>query len=231
MDAPVWPTAPGFACPAFDGLDPADRTFYLQVATEWLWLWTGRTFGIVPASVRPAWHPATGTWQGPVPAGLAPPLVACPAGRPREVNLPGRVYDIVSVTIDGADFDDWWWRRPRTLIRTDGVPWPRQDLTVPDGEPGSWQINYQVGVDVPAGGRFALSVLACEIARAKAGDNRCRLPQRVQTVVREGVTVGFMDDFAGLEAGKVGLVEVDSWVSSVMRPPRRAKIAIPGRVR
>lgn len=77
-------------------------------------------------------------------------------------------------------------------------------------------VTYAQGVPVPAGGQLAAGVLACQMAKAACGNGTCELPQRIQTLTRQGVTVGFLDNFTEVyRSGATGLFLVDSWVASI----------------
>jgi hypothetical protein len=136
-----------------------------------------------------------------------------------ELLLPGPVHEVTEVRQDGTVLAAtvYQLRRTRTwgLVRVDGKAWPLcQDLEKPDSEPGTLSVSYRRGLAVPPGGVRAVSVLAGEIAKQAAGQ-KCRLPSRVQTINREGVTMTLLDPQDWLEAGRTGLEEVDTWLGQV----------------
>lgn len=141
------------------------------------------------------------------------------------IALPHPLHEVTRVRIDGKEIPASSYRTVQNyLVRIDGGSWPTsQDLTRPATENGTFEIEFTWGRPVPIGGQIAAGALANEIFKALCDDEDCRLPERVQTVTRQGVTVGFADDFAGLEDGKTGIWLVDAWVSSVrtMRRPSR----------
>jgi hypothetical protein len=79
---------------------------------------------------------------------------------------------------------------------------------------GAWSITVGQGREVPVGGAFVAGILACEFAKACVGSSDCRLPRRVQTITRQGVTVAFQDLFEGLDNLRTGLWEVDAFIES-----------------
>lgn len=86
-------------------------------------------------------------------------------------------------------------------------------------------ITYTYGSEPPVGVQRAIEVYATELAKAMAGDSTCRLPQRVTTIARQGVSMTLLDPGEYLEEGKTGLPEVDSMLrvfnpSGARRPAR-----------
>src|SRR5690606_40707127 len=69
-------------------------------------------------------------------------------------------------------------------------------------------------ISVPEAGVLAAEVLACELAKSWAGTGSCRLPKRVQNIVREGVTMTVMDQFEFLDDGMFGVYEVDTFIAT-----------------
>lgn len=150
----------------------------------------------------------------------------CECGYVPEVDLPGPVHEVTEVRIDGAVLASTAWRvdNNRYLIRTDGGDWPAcQDMTAdPETDPDTFSVTYSIGTEVPAGGQLAAGVLACEMAKAACGSGGCRLPQRLQSITRQGVTTAVLDGFDSLYAqGSTGLWLVDSWVASENAAYRR----------
>lgn len=236
-----WPLADGCAAldELVDGEDDTVRDLLVASAVEFLWNWTGRRFGLCDTTVRPVCIDRTGTtWRGPTPSTFwlyeccphLPPDDRCACQDVYDVGLPPPVYDVVSVQVDGDVVDPAAYevRNGRRLVRVDGDVWPADnDPQVTDGQPGSWSVTYRRGVPVPSGGQVAAATLACELAKAYQQAPDCRLPQRVQTITREGVTVGLLDPFDGLTDGRTGIWTVDSWVSSIMHPRRRSRVVSP----
>lgn len=130
--------------------------------------------------------------------------------------------EIVSVEVDGAVLPSGAYRLDNhtLLVRQDGDLWPyRQDMDRPLGEPGTWGVTVKVGEAVPIGGQMAAGKLACELAKAACGAEKCELPKRVQSLSRQGVSIQMMlDTFDDLDKGRTGIWIIDSWVASVTRP-------------
>lgn len=254
-----WPLA-ARECAALDELEYGLDEDVREAATAYLWEWTHRAYGLCELEVRPCRQDCDGTTylgvsgvpstRGPN-APFHPVLVngdwlnvSCGRCRGRcscrglnDVRLPGPIDSVLKIVVDGEELSDAVYRvdnRTR-VVRTDGGRWPVcQDLGKPTSEPGTWAITYLRGTPVPKGGQLAAAVLACEMARALEGGD-CELPERVTSVVREGVSMTILDTFEGLEAGRTGLWLVDSWVASVTKTRRRARVlspdTMPARVR
>jgi hypothetical protein len=151
----------------------------------------------------------------------------CAVNGPTALQLPGPVADIIEVKVDGLVIPPTSYRVAygRTLIRTDGEVWPAcQDLLAEDTELNTFVVSYNRGLAVPVGGQVAAGILACEIAKMLCGAKDCQLPQRLQTITRQGVTMGFVDTFEGLDQGKTGIWGIDAWISSVTRHKSYANV-------
>lgn len=238
-------------CAALANLDPVQAQLVEDAAVEYLWNWTGKRFGTCSVTIRPCQEACLGdmtTYRGWDTASarlphfggqLSPALVGgqwfnfgcsgcgerCSCSFVSEVALPQPVSTVTEVRLDGAVFPEASWRvdNNRYLVRTDGGQWPHcQDMTSdPATDPDTFSVTYDIGTPAPAGGQVAAGVLACELAKAACGAAGCRLPQRVQSITRQGVTAAFLDTNADLWTnGATGLFAVDSWVASVNSPSR-----------
>lgn len=222
---------------SWDELPEADRAAVKaaaeHLAVELLWSWTGRVFGVCPVTVRPCRGCGGGsTFEGTLNMECGRCLTrACTCGDDlRAILLPGPVQSVTQVLIDGQLLAPMAYRvdRRRILQRTDGEPWPTcQDVALNDTEPGTWSVTYERGVPVPVGGQVAAAALAVQLGKALCHDTTCELPQRVQSITRQGVTMAVLDEFADVEKGRTGLWLVDSWVASVINPRRPSTIASP----
>lgn len=251
-----WPVEPS-CCPAWDTADPDLRARVSAVATEILWALSGRRFGVCPITVRPCRTPCVGGLApafGPYYGGgsFTPTLLDgawvngcgtctsdCSCGELCEVVLPGPVDSVIEVTVDGLAIPpaDYLVHDHRALVRREaGACWPTcQDLAAPPTDPGTFAVTYGLGIPVPAAGLYAAEVYACELVKA-CTDGPCRLPRRVTSVTRQGVTWALLDPMEFLADGLTGLYEVDAWIKAVnpaglavgarvhspdRRPPRR----------
>jgi hypothetical protein len=229
---PGWPLDTG-GCPGWTGLDEVVRTRASDVATEVVWMLSGRRFGLSTLTVRPCRRTCTDGYDfwlllpalPALPYGsLAVPWCGCPnpacscTRHLCEVGLAGPVHDITEVRVDGqvVQAASYVVHDHRWLVRVDGDCWPEcQDLTAADDQPGAFVVTYRRGVPVSAGGQWAAGQMACEIAKAMTNDNTCRLPRRVQSLVRQGVQQTFVDPAQLAKDGMTGLPEVDQWLRAV----------------
>lgn len=76
-------------------------------------------------------------------------------------------------------------------------------------------VSYTWGEAPPPGGLLAADEFVAEVAKAVAGDSSCRLPRRVQSITRQGVTMAFLDPGDYLAEGRVGLPLVDQWLTAM----------------
>lgn len=237
---------------AIGDLSPEQRERVEKMATEFLWNWTGRGFGLCEVSVRPCRlacsRPSTyyggsrvggvriapmhggGFWVD-YGCGCPPTLHGCRCGTgPASIKLPGPVASVEEIRIDGAVLERGNYRvdNHNLLVRTDGGIWPScQDMEATIDQPNTWQVDYTRGAPVPTGGQVAAGVLAEEMALALCNDGACKLPERVQTVTRQGVTMAMIDLMEDMDRGRTGIWLIDSWVSSVTAPRSRSAVYSP----
>jgi hypothetical protein len=154
----------------------------------------------------------------------------CSCGTVSRLQLPGPVTSVSSVQIDGTTLASSAYRVDGNgLVRTDGESWPVcQHLSLELGEVGTWGVTYEHGLAVPEGGQVAAGLLAVEFYKAACGDTSCKLPARVSSVARQGVTLSLMPAIEGsVEKGYSGLFLVDSWIASVTKPKQVSTVLSP----
>lgn len=203
-------------------------------ASQLLWAITGRTFGCCSITVRPCrkkcvevccipgitdlgypWmpvHQADGSWINVT----CPCPDECSCVSLCEILLPDPICSIDQVKIDGAIVDPSTYRVDdfRKLVRLSNADpasgcWPEcNDLTKSDSEIGTWSVSLTYGREIPALVRLAAEEMACELIKNCMG-GPCRLPQRVSSVTRQGISVSFLDDMQFLSQGLTGLYLVD----------------------
>lgn len=218
----------------WDGFPLNVKTAAIDYATTVLWAATGRQFGVCDITVRPCgrytpncpsiwgffWDVGSSTWMPYIDDFGVWRNCSCGADRcgcrPKcEVWLPGPVDSVTQVVQDGAvvpatayRVDDGRW-----LVRTDGECWPDYaNLDVDSGD-GFFEVQYARGTPVPAALSAAAGTVAVEYARGCVG-GPCRLPGRVQTLTRAGVTVDMVDVDTLLDRGLTGIIEVDQIITA-----------------
>lgn len=228
------------------GISPAVTGVAVQAASEILWAFSGRRYGVCRLTVRPcpreclgmpwgAWGGSGvfGTWweYGTYPRplffnGVWYNLTCgngcadgnCSCSFVSEALLPEPVVSVESVKVDGVILSPAAYRVDdyRRLVRVDGGQWPVcNDLNRADTEVGTWSVTVSFGEAVPTLGQLAMGELACQLARLIAGNEDCELPQPVQQLIRQGVTMNFLDPTKVFSDGKVGLYLSDLFISSV----------------
>lgn len=139
---------------------------------------------------------------------------ACGCGGLSEVRLPSEpITSIVEVKVDGAVLDPSLYRidQYRWLVRLPDADGTRArfpccpSLDLPDTEDNTFSVSYTYGTPPPPLGKQAVVELACEFARACAGDEKCRLSPRAISVARQGVTVQLAAITDTLKDGMIGL--------------------------
>lgn len=220
----------------------------LDMASEVLWVMSGRRFSRCPTPLRPCregcndglfdtsnWWNWGGEWPRPrffqgvwtnVACGQC--LDGCSCSFVSRVRLPMPVSRIVEITIDGVVLDPSAYQvyDYRDLVRQDGGEWPWcNDLSKPLGQPGTWSVTVEVGEPVPMLGRWAVAELATEFSKALLCDASCQLPAPVQQIARQGVSMTFLDPNEVYANGRLGLRFVDMFLSTYnpdgLRAPAR----------
>lgn len=214
----------------------ADYSTQLQTAAAeygafTVWAATGRRFGLCERTVRPCgvqpvnipngyfWSEGTwlpyifnGAWRN-CWGGCGNTGFGCCTCEPRcQVWLPAPVASIpaTGVSVDGAivNVDSWRIDNGMWLVRTDGECWPNcQDYNVDSGA-GTFTVTFLQGIPVPDILLRAAGELACEWAKSCLGQ-ACRLPQRVQSITRQGVSMSMVNIDDVLRAGLTGVQTVD----------------------
>ena len=136
------------------------------------------------------------------------------------------VTEILSVYIDGTlipaneyKLDDYQ-RLIRMRVNAETPPterwgWPTcQILDLPLTEVGTFGITYTYGEAPPVAGVLACTEMAIELALALIGSPN-RLPARVTTMTRQGMTMAVVDVMDFFSKNLTGLYQVDLWLRTV----------------
>lgn len=212
-------------------------------ATLVLWSATGRQFGECELTVRPCgrwcnegsipgfagWWWDYGTWTPYIFQGTWYNCACgfgfgCRTCSPDcQVYLPGPVQTITEVKVDGSVVDpstyrvddQVWLVRTGKDVNNNPNCWPwRQDYNSPTTAANTMQVSYTRGTPPPNALLAAAGTLACEYAKACAGQE-CRLPGRVINVARQGISVNMVDVDTLLKSGLTGIPEVDNVIRAL----------------
>jgi hypothetical protein len=206
-------------CSGFDDIDDDGLfglTSLLQASTYLLYLLSGKRYpGICEDFVRP---PA----QCEADRCCLDSCACCHHGVSKLTLGAYPIREIIEVEIDGETLDESEYQilNRRYLLRMADVDgnrqkWPGiQRLDLPFGDPGTWGVRFFYGQEPPRPGAMAMIAHARELGKACAGDATCKLPARVQSVARQGVTMVIGDPQAFMVAGLTGLGEADGWLAA-----------------
>lgn len=180
----------------------------LLAASELLYEWSGRQFvGRCETSVRPCCSGCS-CWQQVLSRGhvIGGACSSGCCGTEQRLRLYGDVRSVVSITIDGAELDPAAYEHDaRWVYRVDGWAWPRcQNMRAACGDPGSFCVTYEYGIDPPSSGVEAALDLALLIASELGPDDDCALPTNVTSINREGVSFSLDPAAAMSAASSVG---------------------------
>ena len=228
-------------CGSCVDLDPLSVTAWLDVASTVLYELTGRRWpGECSETVYPTGEECL-SWLG------RPPYFS--NLRRRGFKLPGYpVTGVEQVVINGdvVDPDRYRVDDGRWLIYIPPVPysagdrqnWPDvNDERLALGSVGTWSIEYSYGYGPPPGGKEMAASLGCELAKSCSDPDgeggECRLPARVTSITRQGVSMAVLDPLTLFSDGLVGLPECDLWIAAMNLGVKRrpAALVVPGRRR
>jgi hypothetical protein len=238
--APLASIEDATSCGPCKGIQTGTLEDNLDVASAWVWRLTGKRYGVCEITVLPlglrtcdplcsgyetwgdSWYfdRSRNCWFGPG------RVIARGEGVP-EVRLGfANVQEVVQVALSGEILDPSAYRvdDARWLVRTDGLTWPYdQDPRV---TPPAFQVTLRHGLPMPPDGTVAVSTLACELALACSSSSACRLPKRIQTITRQGVSMVLLDPLQFLDEGKFGIPEVDYFINGVNPGRNRQRAAV-----
>ncbi len=234
----VW--TPIFTCDLPTGSEAVSGTA-IGIATDVLSGMTAFRFGLCELTIRPCkrdclgesvlrsgnWWEYSGANRWPYPAliggawynmGCGGCSGDCSCTTVHEVLLPGPVYDITQVKVDGVALTpgtDYRLDNDRLLVRLDGEPWPTcNDLNKADSEVGTWSVTFRTGEPVPNLGKLAVGVLSVELMKLMLCNSDCRLPANVTSLSRQGVDITLLDPQEIFDNRRTGLYLPDMFVNT-----------------
>lgn len=194
---------------------------HLMHASEILWALSGRRWYGGTCTETAEFQETSGCWDQRVDTGGGNfwyvPARSWATQGSDAIKLPrSPVTAVTSMTVDGEPFTGYKLEPAGGLLyRTDGCGWQscyRGVITA----------TYTYGEAPPEAGVQAAVALAVEIALAAAGSSDCSLPERVQSITRQGISMTMLDPMDFLPEGRTGIYIVDLWLTSV-NPNNRAQ--------
>ncbi|MDX3345876.1 hypothetical protein PV387_03355 [Streptomyces sp. ME02-6987-2C] len=233
-----WPTR---LCCDVEGKEPEEVARWTLVASQILFSLSGRRIGPCPVTVRPCRRAClesasfvsfqTGTGTGPwIPyvgvdgmwrnASVCGCRSDCSCGELCEVYLPGPVYDVTEVNVDGQVLAPEQYRvdAPGRLVRVGGGCWPDcQDMAAPPGDPDTFAVAYRIGLPVDEAAIAAVSELTCHLLKGCGGSESCgcNANRNIVRYSRQGVDLEMPDPQVVYSQGRTGLPIVDAWLMAV----------------
>lgn len=228
----TWPDLTQMCCDGWDDYSPELQAQATEYAKTIVWAATGRQYGLCELTVRPCgnwcdtcpngwYYDGYGSWLPYVWNGV---WKNCWCGSPGncscdpacQVYLPGPVNEILSVQVNGATLavtGDYFVLDQQWLVRVDTTAcWPQcGDQNLAPGNVDAFEVTYLRGRAVPTALAQGTATLACEYAKACLGQV-CRLPQRVASIARQGVTISMVGIEEILKHGLTGLWELDQLI-------------------
>lgn len=123
---------------------------------------------------------------------------------------------INSISINGIILDSskYQLRNNSFIVQTNLMAWnlsPVNEICV----------DYDYGLNPPAMGKLACTLLANELIKSYTMPSQCKLPERVTSVSRQSVSFSILDPHTFLNEGKLGIYLVDAFITTAN--PNRAK--------
>ena len=215
-----WPMDPACKTDEWEEFAPEVQERALAFASSTLQRLSGYRVGNCPITVRPQpqdgycglWSDA-GHWVAlAIPASVGSSrrrladrgavLLPAPIGRVDEVKVDGVVIDPMKYHMEGRRLV-WHSSEPNPFPMT-------QSLDLPDTEPGTFSVTYLNAYPVDSLGAYAVGILAIEFAKACTPGKKCRLPDSVTSIVRQGVSMEIRS--GTFPDGTTGIREVDAWI-------------------
>lgn len=243
----------------WDELPATAQLIGYNLATFQLWALTGRRYGQCEITVQPCQErrklplyltypvPGVGFYGGYGGSGGFGPVIEdgtwynrcwsgcrCKARCETALDGPTTTAGILEVTVKGEVIDPAAYQVQDNyqLVRIDGQCWPTcVDYSKQD--PPEFTVTYLRGDEVPDVLEIAGGILANEYALACISSDDCRLPTRLQSLSRQGVSVQVAASTTYLDFGMTQIAEVDQVVIALnpYRLTERPRVLSPDRPR
>ena len=168
----------------------------------------------------------------------------------------GEMYNLPVRTVSGVKYtEDSCFRREMRLrhgpvhqvfsLKADGVEIPRDSYSlrnnsylVKKGRNGYWdfcsthefEVTYEYGANPPIAGIEAAIDLGNEMILAFDGSDLCKLPQRITSMTRQGISINVADPEEYFADGRVGIYSVDMFIKAYnpSKAKKKSKVFVPG---
>jgi len=193
------------SCGCVPAPDPQTVDEAIAAASEILYRLSGEQYsGLCDVQLRPCGSPCRCDYD------------TCSCNRLPRVFLGYDVAAVASVDVAGTLLDpEDYLLANGWLIRTDGAAWPCcQNIGAAPGEPDTFTVTGTAGAEPTVLAVRAVTALATELVRACTPGTSCSLPDRVTSIVRQGVAITLLDPFEFLSAGRTGLYLVDLFLAA-----------------
>lgn len=204
----AWPVE--YPCETGD-IDNEQLVVARRFAQSLLWSRTGRRYGVA-TTVAELYRASTsdGCWYGPV-RNLHGDWINARQGHGCcGLHLEHQpVRSIIEVRVDGAALGaDEYVLEGATLRRLNAC-WPHAD----ECDAARIEVDYEWGAGFPVGAAAAMGELVCEVLAAMRGEP-CRLPSRVVSITRQGVSMDLADPDTFITSGLLGLPLCDALITT-----------------
>lgn len=197
-DLDAWPNRPTLDDDTWEDL--------LWMSSEMLYMWSGRQYsGGCRSTVELDYSQGYIDWCDPrsVPG---PPIGRAQGGvrHPVVARLPDAPVTGIETVLapDGTEYTrgvDFSANYASGMIRRIGGFWTN-----------GTQITYSHGLLPTIGGMRACIALTIELGKMWTG-GKCNLPKRIESITREGITIGLV---SSLQGWRTGLWDIDAWLAS-----------------
>jgi len=124
------------------------------------------------------------------------------------------IRDIDAVRVHGVTLDPASYALEQSTLRRVGACWPCED----ECDPAPIEVDYQHGLRPDSFALLAAASLQCEFI-AGWGGGACRLPSRVTSITRQGVSMDLDTAIDWANEGLTGIATVDAYLR-VVNPNR-----------
>lgn len=130
-----------------------------------------------------------------------------------------RVHNLRDINGNIIDPNTYYLADHSTIYGTPNASWNSSNV----------EVTYTYGSPPPQAGRAAARMLALELVKLYEGDDTCALPQRVTSVVRQGVSYTVLDSQDFIDELKTGIYAIDLFlrVSNPDKARARARVFSP----